>query len=203
MKFKQSLANSGGVRLIHGRSIVVWAVVISTICAFAWLLTSQKTAAQPVPTRIAVIDVQRVLSQSNAGRAATAKLKQLQDARLSRAKALDEELRKLNSELTAAGVTAARRATVTQQIADKRIAMQRFAEDADKEIGSARARELQALELRIKPIVDGVGKEMTLAAIFNKFESGLVYVSDALDITDTVITRFNAAGPTQPATPRD
>ncbi|MGZ8797026.1 MAG: OmpH family outer membrane protein, partial [Thermoanaerobaculia bacterium] len=70
-----------------------------------------------------------------------------------------------------------------------------------------RDRELQALEARIKPIIDGIGKEMGLAAIFNKFESGLVYASDAIDITDTVIKRFNenAAGPapaasTPPAT---
>jgi Skp family chaperone for outer membrane proteins len=110
----------------------------------------------------------------------------------------------LTSQLTAAnaGLTATRRAELDRQIAEKRLGMQRFAEDADKEIGTARDRELQALETRIKPVVDVVGKEMALAAIFNKFESGLVYVNDALDITDTVITRFNAA-PAQPTPPRD
>jgi hypothetical protein len=34
---------------------------------------------------------------------------------------------------------------------------------------------------------------MGLALIFNKFESGLVYASEAVEITDTVIQRFNAA----------
>ena len=42
-------------------------------------------------------------------------------------------------------------------------------------------------------MIDSLGKEMGLAAIFNKFESGLVYASDAIDITDTVIKRFNDA----------
>jgi len=58
------------------------------------------------------------------------------------------------------------------------------------------------LENKIKPVIDAVGKEMGLAAIFNKFESGLVYASDAIDITDTVIKRFNDASGTpapQPA----
>ena len=41
---------------------------------------------------------------------------------------------------------------------------------------------------------------MGLALIFNKFESGLVYASDAVEITDTVIQRFNAAAGA-PATP--
>lgn len=199
MKFNQSFVVR---RQVFGRSIGLWAVGAATLCAVTWMVTSHQTSAQPAPTRIAVIDVQRVLTQSTAGKAATARIKELQDARLARAKVLDEELRKLNSELAAAGITPARRADLERQIADKRIVMQRFAEDADKEIVTTRDRELLALEARIKPVVDGVGKEMGLAAIFNKFEAGLIYVNDALDITDTVVARFNAQTPTQPA-PRD
>jgi len=71
--------------------------------------------------------------------------------------------------------------------------MQRYAQDADREVGEARDRELQALEAKIKPVIDAIGKEMGIAVIFNKFESGLVYASDAIDITDTVIKRFNDA----------
>jgi len=57
-----------------------------------------------------------------------------------------------------------------------------------------------ALEAKIKPVIDQIGKEMGLAMIFNKFESGLVYASEAIDITDSVIGKFNAAsGETTPA----
>ena len=192
---------SFSIRNPRWHSISLWLLVAAAISAVVWALAVQPSSAQAVPTRIGVIDVQRVLGQSTAGRAATAKIKQLQDSRISRAKVMDEELRKLNADLSAAGVTPARRAQIEGQIADKRIAMQRFAEDADKEIGTTRDRELLALETRIKPIVDGVGKEMQLAVIFNKFESGLVYVNPSLDITDTVITRFNAAAPAAPARP--
>ncbi|HKO44013.1 MAG TPA: OmpH family outer membrane protein [Pyrinomonadaceae bacterium] len=192
---------SFSIRNPRWQSISLWLLVAAAISAVVWALAVQPSSAQAVPTRIGVIDVQRVLGQSTAGRAATAKIKQLQDSRISRAKVMDEELRKLNADLSAAGVTPARRAQIEGQIADKRIAMQRFAEDADKEIGTTRDRELLALETRIKPIVDGVGKEMQLAVIFNKFESGLVYVNPSLDITDTVITRFNAAAPAAPARP--
>ena len=183
------------------RSISLWLLVVAAVSAVVWTLAVRPGSAQPIPTRIGVIDVQRVLGQSTTGRAATAKIKQLQESSMSRAKVLEEELRKLNTDLSAAGVTPARRAQLEGQIADKRIAMQRFAEDADKEIGTTRDRELLALEMRIKPIVDAVGKEMQLAVIFNKFESGLVYANPSLDITDTVITRFNTAAPAAPARP--
>ena len=153
--------------------------------------------AQGTPARVAVIDVQKVLTQSTSGTAAYEKLKQIQEDRISKAKALDDEAKKLEQEIGTKRISLSedKLAEMQKQLADKRIAIQRYAQDADREIGEARDRELQALEARIKPVIDGIGKEMGLAAIFNKFESGLVYAADAIDITDTVIKRFNDAAP--------
>jgi outer membrane protein len=151
--------------------------------------------AQSTPQRFAIIDVQKVLTQSSAGKAAYEKLKKMQDERLERAKTMDEDIKKLDAEIANKRISLAedKLTEMSKQLADKKISMQRFAQDADREIGEARDRELQALEARIKPVIDALGKEMGIAAIFNKFESGLVYASDAIDVTDTVIKRFNEA----------
>jgi outer membrane protein len=158
--------------------------------------------AQTAPARVAVIDVQKVLTQSTSGKAAYDKLKKMQDDRIEKARSMEEEMRKLDSEINTKKLTLSedKLADLQKQLADKRISMQRYAQDADREIGEARDRELQALEAKIKPVIDALGKEMGLAAIFNKFESGLVYASDAIDVTDTVIKRFNdATGAPTPA----
>ena len=157
--------------------------------------------AQTPPARVAVIDVQKVLTQSTAGKAAYDKLKKMQDEKMAQAKSMDDELRKLDSEISTKRLSLSedKLADMQKQLADKRISMQRYAQDAEREIGEARDRELLALENKIKPVIDALGKEMGLAAIFNKFESGLVYASEAIDITDTVIQRFNAAQPTAAA----
>lgn len=158
--------------------------------------------AQSVPARVAVIDVQKVLSQSAAGKAAYEKLKKMQDERIERARKMDEEMRKLDSEINDKKLSLSQEklAELTKQLSDRKIAMQRYAQDADREVGEARDRELAALENKIKPVIDAIGKEMGLAAIFNKFESGLVYAADAIDITDTVVKRFNeTAGAATPA----
>jgi outer membrane protein len=149
------------------------------------------------PSRVAVIDVQKVLSQSTLGKSAFDKLKKMQEDRIEKAKQMDEELRKLDADLNTKKISLAEDKITEMQkaIADKRIAMQRYAQDADREVGEARDRELLALEARIKPVIDTLGKEMGLAAIFNKFESGLIYASEAIDITDTVVKRFNEANP--------
>ena len=190
-------------RLFSGRSQMLMLLgAFALFGAVVALFFDAKTTAQATPTRIAVIDVQKVLTQSNPGKAAFTKLKTLQDDRLAKAKAMDEELRKLNASLTAGRATLppARLSDLERQITDKQTAMKRFGEDAQREINTTRDRELQALETRINPIVNTMGKEMGLAAIFNKFESGLVFAHDAIDITDTVIARFNAASPASPAT---
>ena len=157
--------------------------------------------AQTTPARVAVIDVQKVLTQSTAGKASYEKLKKLQEERVERAKSMDEELRKLDADINAKKISLSEEklTEMQKQLADKRISMQRYAQDADREIAEARDRELQALEGKIKPVIDAIGKEMGLAAIFNKFESGLVYAADAIDITDTVVKRFNEAAPTAAA----
>jgi outer membrane protein len=159
--------------------------------------------AQTAPQRIAVIDVQKVLSQSSAGKTAYDKLKKMQDDRLEKAKKMDEDMRKLDADINTKRISLSedKLGEMQKQLADQRINIQRFAQDADREIGEARDRELQALEARIKPVIDAIGKEMGLAVIFNKFESGLVYASEAIDITDPVIKRFNETAPAPAAAP--
>lgn len=166
------------------------------------------TFAQSAPARVAVIDVNKVLMSSSAGKTAYEKLRKMQEERVARAKKMDEEAAALDKEINEKKLTLSeeRLADLTKQLSDRKIAMQRFAQDADREVGEARDKSLQELEGKIKPVIDAIGKEMGLAAIFNKFESGLVYASDAIDITDTVVKRFNdtnttAAAPAPAAAP--
>ncbi|MGH9420834.1 MAG: OmpH family outer membrane protein [Thermoanaerobaculia bacterium] len=159
--------------------------------------------AQSAPGRIAVIDVNKVLMSSTPGKAAYERLKKMQEERVAKAQAMNEEITKLDNDINTKKLTLSedKLAEMAKQLSDKKIAAQRFAQDADREVSEARDKTLLDLENKIKPIIDVIGKEMGLAAIFNKFESGLVYASDAIDITDTVIKRFteSAAPASAPA----
>ena len=152
-------------------------------------------AQSSAPARVAVIDVNKVLSSSTAGKVAAATLKQLQEDKMARAQKLDEEIKTLDNDINTKKISLSEEklTDMAKQLSDKKIAMQRFAQDADRELGEARDRVMAELNQKIMPVVDQIGKEMGLAAIFNKFESGLIYASDAIDITDVVIKRFNDA----------
>ncbi|MFN2442412.1 MAG: OmpH family outer membrane protein [Thermoanaerobaculia bacterium] len=145
------------------------------------------------PARIAVINVQRVLAESESGKAALEKLRKMQEERTAKLKKMDDEIRALDTELSQKRMSLAadRIAEMQKQISDRRILLQRAGQDAERELAEARDRELQAMEAQIMPLIDELGKEMGFAAIFNKFESGLVYASPAIEITDTVIKRYN------------
>jgi outer membrane protein len=174
-------------------------LVSIAMAALAAPLFAQTT----VPARVACIDVQKVLTTSTAGKAAYDKLKKLQDDRVAKMQKMDEEVKALANELQTKKLSLSeeKQAEMAKTITDKQTALQRYAQDADKEVSEARDKALQELDGKIKPIIDSIGKEMGLAAIFNKFESGLIYASDAIDITDTVIKRFNEANPAAAAKP--
>jgi outer membrane protein len=82
---------------------------------------------------------------------------------------------------------------MTKQIEDKGIALKRFEDDAQRDLNAARQRTLGGLEQQIMPIINMVGEEQGFTLIFNKFQSGLVYADQTIDITDEVIRRFNTA----------
>lgn len=175
-----------------------------TLVAVAMAVMAAPMFAQSAPSRVAVIDVQRVLSSSAAGKAAYERLTKMQNERLEKAKTMNEEINKLGSDIQTKRLSLSedKIAEMSKQMEDKKVAMQRFAQDADREVQTERDKALLELNNKIMPIIDSLGKEMGFALIFNKFESGLVYASDAIDITDTVIQRFNTQSGAPAAAPK-
>lgn len=166
------------------------------VLAVAALALAVPTFAQTsAPARVAVFNVQKVLADSNAGKAAYERLKKLQETKTAQAQKMDEELKSLEQQVTTKKLSLSdeKLAELQKQFSDKKLALQRFAQDADRELTQERDRSLGELERQLLPVIVELGKEMGFAAIFNRYDSGIVYASDAIDITDTVTKRFNDA----------
>ena len=146
-------------------------------------------------SRVAVIDVQRVVAESDPGKEAIQKLKVVSDAKVQEGQTLQQEMATLQEQFNKQRFTVSeqRLAEMTKELEDKNIAIRRFEDDAKRELEEARRRELGGLEERILPIINQIGQEEGITVIFNKFQSGLVYADEAVDITDDVIRRFNTA----------
>jgi len=146
-------------------------------------------------SKVAVIDVQRVVTESDPGKEVMQRLKGLTDAKSQEGQALQQEMATLQDQFNKQRFTVseARQAEMSKEIEDKQILIRRFQDDAQREVQEAQRRELGNLEERILPIINQVGQEQGFTLIFNKFQSGLVYADEAIDITDDVIRRFNTA----------
>jgi outer membrane protein len=145
--------------------------------------------------KVAVIDVQRVVTESDPGKEVMQKLRSLSDAKAQEGQTLQQELATLQDQFNKQRFTVSeqRQAEMSKQIEDKQIAIRRFQDDAQRELQEAQRRELGGLEERILPIINQVGQAEGYTLIFNKFQSGLVYADEAVDVTDQVITMFNTA----------
>ncbi len=169
---------------MHRKSILIGFVALV-------LTAAMPAAAQQIS--IAVIDVQRVVTESDPGKEALQKLKLIQDAKIDEGRALQQNLTALQEQMSKQRFTLSeeRLAELSKQLEDGQIAMQRFQDDAERELDEARRRELGGLEGRIIPVINEIGAERGFTVIFNKFQSGLVYADATVDITDDVIRRFN------------
>lgn len=144
-------------------------------------------------TKIAVIDVQRVVAESDPGKESLQQLRTLQEQKITEGRNLQVELDALREQFNKQRFTLSEEklAEMSGQVESRTIALQRFEDDATRELDEARRTALGRLEERIMPVIDEVGKERGLTLIFNKYQSGLVYADEAVDITDDVIRRFN------------
>ncbi|MCJ7753604.1 MAG: OmpH family outer membrane protein [Thermoanaerobaculales bacterium] len=169
------------------RSVIRGALMAVVVAAVAMPAVAQN--------KIAVIDVQRVVTESDPGKEVMQRLKAVTDAKSQEGQALQQQFAALQEQFNKQRFTVSesRQAEMSKEIEDKQIAIRRFQDDAQREVQEAQRRELGGLEERILPIINKVGQEQSFTLIFNKFQSGLVYADETVDITDEVIRRFNTA----------
>jgi outer membrane protein len=156
-------------------------------------LAAPLCAQQASQISVAVIDVNVLVQDSTAGKEAQARLAKLRDEKTAQGKRLQEERDALAKQVETqrATLTDAKVAELQKQIEDKEIALRRFADDAQTQVQEATRKELGDLEKKIMPIINEIGREKRFTLIFNKYQSGLVFADEAVDITDEVLKRFN------------
>jgi outer membrane protein len=166
------------------------AVVVAAVVA---AVAAPAKAQEPPKLAVAVIDVNLLVQDSAAGKEAMVRLKKAQDEKVAERKKLTDEINGLQKQLESqrSTLTDSKIADLQKQIEDKSIALKRFDDDAQQQLEDAKRKELDGLEKQIMPIIQELGKERKLLVIFNKFQSGLVYADDSVDLTDEVLKRFN------------
>lgn len=172
----------------------VFSVAASLVAVAAFAQGAAAPAASsPGTYRIGVINVERLVQESALGKEAFSRVKKLNDQKKDEGDKLSKELRDMEQKLADQGSALAddKREALQKTYQEKAIAFKRFQDDANRDLEAAQKKELGELERRVFPVINQVGKEKGFTLIFNKFQSGLVYADDAVDITDDVLKIFN------------
>lgn len=167
-----------------------------------FVIAASAAPADAQTTKIAVIDVRRLVTDSVAGKEALARLKTLQDQKVAEARTKQESIDALRKRLNEGRLSLAedKIAELEKELEDQVTSYRRFQEDAERELNKTQEQSFAEIERRVAPIIEQAGREGGYTLIFNKYQSGLVYADEAADITNDIVRRFDAAS-AAPAAP--
>jgi outer membrane protein len=174
------------------RHLTTGLVLLIATAALAAPAVAQEAPGQ---LRVAVIDVTRLVTDSVAGKEVLESLQKLSESKSADLKVLADELEGLRGQINDGrlSLSEARISELERQLEDRSIAFRRARDDADRQLKELQAQRFADIERRVMPIINEVGQRNGYTMIFNKFESGLVFAQDSIDITDEILRSFDAA----------
>jgi outer membrane protein len=190
-----------------------WRAKLALVAAISLVVVSQAGAAlaqtggsSAGTAGIAVIDVQRLLFDSKVGQQAVETLRNLREQKQAEAQTFQSEITALRDRLAEGRLSLSqdRLAELEKQVEERLIDYQRFQDDAERELQEGQEEAFGTIERDVMPIINQVADELGYSVIFNKFQSGLLFASDTIDITDRILERFDqvTAAPA-PETPEE
>jgi outer membrane protein len=162
---------------------------------------AQTTPGPPRPfpegTKFAFINIQRVAGESTEGKASTAKVQALNQQKVAQLNDLNKKLQADQAKLQqqTSVMSDAARGQLERDIDRQQKEIQRFTQDAQEEVQQLQQDLQNGFQGRLLPVIQQVVAERGLQILFSQNDSGIVWADSALDITNDVIKRFDAAAP--------
>ena len=159
-----------------------------------WMLcwTAVPAAADPGP-KIGVVDLQRALTESEAGKQAKAQLSQLEQTKRALVDRKAKEVETLKRELETQGKLLKEevRREKERRLEREIKALQRLARDSQEELQRKERELTERIIKALVRIVKAIGKEEGYTVILERGGGGVVFAGPAVDLTDKVIARYN------------
>lgn len=150
-------------------------------------------AVPPVPgTKIAVIDFEQAVLESDAGKAATAEFNKEMEPEKARFEKLEKEANDLQKKLQDAK-TDAEKDPFRRELDLKNKEAQRIQEDAQQKSNDLRQKLLGPIAQLVNRVVDQYAKANNLAVVFdpNTQPTNIIFASKAADITAEIMRMMN------------
>lgn len=168
--------------------------LIKSIALASVLVSPASLAAQD---KIGFMHFTHVLQNCNEGSAEIAKIIAFKDEQQAEADRRAAEIKKIQDEIAAKARTAKAEvlAGMQQDLDAKQTALTRFREDVQKQIDHQRDTVFQKYGEKLQALVQEYGQENGYAAIFLLDNQQYGYVSEAADLTESILNLYNERYP--------
>jgi outer membrane protein len=176
---------------------------VGAFVAASALLVAVPASAQTAgsaPTKIGVLEVQRIVAESAVGKESLARVQKVQAQKQEDLTKRQNDLKELEKKIQDQSKSLSEEALdkLQKDYQSKALEFKRAQDDAQRELEELQRRELGELEKKVMPVIDSVAREQGYFLVFNKFQSGLLFADVSSDLTDAVITKFNSQIATAP-----
>jgi len=146
-------------------------------------------------TKIAVVNPQRVISESQKGKAFIKELEAFAKKKDEVIKRKIAEFQQLQKEYRAkaASLSEDKAMEMQKKLSDMQIQIKRMQDDAQRELKLKQTKGFERFNKILQPIIEQIAKEKGIDLVMQLGPNGIVYFSPAIDITPEVIKRFDAA----------
>lgn len=176
------------MRVIDGwRRWVFWGTAAIVLTA------SVGWAAEP-PSRLGFVDLQTVITQSKEGQAAMDKVKAEAAEKQKEINARENEIKQMDADLQkqASALSEAAKKDREEEIRRKLRDLKRITEDVNRDLAKREGEMVNDLLRDLTTVIRDYGKEKGYTLIVEKGQSGVIYGSDAADLTKEILERYNA-----------
>lgn len=152
----------------------------------------------PADSKIAVVNLQIVVSESKLGKAGQDQMKKLGDSKTSDQQALAKKVQDLQSQIQSQGGVLSPTALAQKQSdLDKASRdLQHFQDDAQAQIKELNDQLLDNFQDKVIPIVEEIAKEKGLFLVLSLQDSApLLYIHPGLDLSEEVVKRLDVKYP--------
>ncbi len=173
------------------------AILIAMVVGF--LGGSPLWGQAPPAQKVGVVMYFRALVECAEGKAANEEFQKKFEARKSELQRKQTEIQTLQQQMETQrqSLNEESLATLSKNIQNKSVELQRSQEDSEKEFGAMRNEILDRIGRKMGPIVQKYAQEkaFTLLLDGSTQSSQLLFASSSIDITDEIIKRYDAANP--------
>jgi outer membrane protein len=168
-----------------------WTVACVLLALLGW-----STGASAQEFKIGLIDVDQALNATDEGKAALEELKRKKREAEAQLQPLADRHEALKEEIQGKKYVLSEDALFAKQVelAELENKIKSKIEELEGQLKIDQGRMLAPLQLKLKETVEEVGKEQGFTLILQRGNPFIMYSREALDITDTVVSRFNKRG---------